>query len=468
MRSIYCLISLLLCLQLSALESPLIVQGQGDLTAVINPNAGTIQLYRTAGQRLVQTGSYYFLSDLDFLANKPHPQIDPEKTPDADKWTLLRVGLQTKPNLLNNLRENNREAWDVTMASEREFWDQVPTYQGNVMGAIGINHLYLLIPEMHALLAYEVRNGSEVNLVAARNIGPDLMVNGTINSRPNPTELLRDLPEEVQEAYREKMEAQKEAIEAGQVVELKEPKPWVQSLQNDKIVVLEPANQMLLVYEYRSKYLELKSARSLEIELMVPPKASVNTTPEPERMYKAYLKQLQRAKITPYAFDELEALVSVSGNFRKEGGQDEIQASIDENYNLVIDFVKARKLMLYSPDEGGGGIVLYSVRDYTLENAIALHMDQINNHRRAEGIYKEAEGLARKRSQRPKAMRLLKMALDYKPALVEDAEDDLARRLSDEPGWADLIKNARAAWAEEQQQEEARKNALEKMRNQKR
>jgi hypothetical protein len=181
-------------------------------------------------------------------------------------------------------------------------------------------------------------------------------------------------------------------------------------------------------------------------------------------MYEAYVKQLQRSKIVPYTLDELQALVAVAGNNRKEGGSDEIQANLDDNFNLVIDFMKARKLMLYNPDEGGAGIVMYSVRDYTLENAIALHIDKINQGNRAEQLYAEAEKLAGKQSQRDKAMRLLKMALQYKPSLVEDAEKSLARKLSDEAGWPDLIKKARADYAEELKQEEARKKALEEMR----
>ena len=459
----YCLglFILICCAQLSALESPLIMRGQGDLTGVINPNTGTIQLYRTAGKNLMQTGSYYFLTDLEFLSNVPHPAIDPDEVEMAASWTKLRMGERTEPNILNDIKRQSPNAWKVMMESENEFWTKIPEYEGDVVGAIGRSHFFLCFPKMHALLVYEVKNGKDVGLVAYRNIGPDLMLSGTLNSDPNPAKLLKELPSDVQEAFKERNKAREEAIENGEIVQLKEPKPWIAGLQNEKIVMLEPANQRLLVYEFNGKMLQLKSARNLEIELMVPPGIGVQTRPDPGQQYKNYQKMLTRARKVPYTLDELKALASVAGTHRKQGGEEEIQAFIDENFYLTIDFIKQRKLLLYSPDEGGSGIKMLSVRDYTLENAIALHIDLINRENKAEGLFKQAKSLASKRSRRASAMRYLKLALKYKPSLVEEAEDKLAKHLAEQNGWAEMIKQARADWEKQIQQEEQMKKMLE-------
>ena len=455
------LLILLCSMQLSALESPLIMRGQGDVTGVINPNTGTIQLYRTAGKNLMQTGSYYFLTDLEFLANVPHPAIDPERVEMAATWTKLRMGERTEPNILNDMKKQSPKAWQVMMDSENEFWAKIPEYEGDVTGAIGRNHIFLCFPKMHSLLVYEIKNGKDVALVAYRNIGPDLMLTGTLNSDPNPNKLLRELPADVQDAFKERNKAREDAIENGEIVQLKEPKPWMAGLQNEKVVILEPSNQRLLVYEYTGKMLRLKSARNLEIELMVPPGIGVQTRPEPDQQYKAYVKTLQRAKKVPYTLKELTALASVAGSHRKQGGEEEIQAFIDENFYLTIDFIKQRKLLLYSPDEGGSGIKMLSVRDYTMENAISLHVDLLARENKAEDLFKKAKSLASKRSRRPSAMRYLKLALKYKPSLVEEAEDKLAKHLSEQSGWADMIKQARADWNKQQQQEEQMRKMLE-------
>lgn len=454
MRLISCMLALWLVCQLSALESPLIIHGQGDLTCNINPNTGIITLYRSNGQQLIQTGSHYFATDIREQSLIPAKGF-------ADRRSLLREGQNTKPNTLNLIKQKSKTAWQVMMTAEDEFWSDTPVFDGVISGAMGLNHIFLCVPSCHSLFVYEIENGNCITLKAVRNIGPDLMIGSVLNSDPKPKELLKQLPQDVQDAFNEQVRLREEAIAQGDIPPLKPLKPWVQSLRNEKIVILEPANKKLLVYEMKQQFLELNSARNLEIELMVPPNISVHSKPNINDQYKSYMREMKQQRVKPYSIDELRALVQVAGNFKQDGQDDDIQASIDANYFLSIDFTQARKLLLYNPDEGGKGITLYSVRDYTLENGITLHRDRIKRERAADKYYSTAKDLASKRRQRTRAMDYLRLSLEYKPALHIDAEEKLARHLSGEDHWAEIIKTARENHQQLLKQKKARQDLLE-------
>ncbi|NRA38230.1 MAG: hypothetical protein HRU15_08830 [Planctomycetes bacterium] len=436
--------------KLSALDSPLVIRSSmGDLTAAINPNTGTIQLYRTGGGlQLTLVGSHYYLADLELWSNKEIPS-------ENVSWSYLRAGMNTRPVYYDRktsvIHLLDGKAGTLVMDTEDEFWKEVPEYDGVVAAAIGVTHLFLCIPSTHTLLAYKITNGSRIELVAVRNIGPDLMIPGAYNSKPSPAQLLEQLPKEVREARKEAMEKIATDIEDGNIPPLSDPEPWMHALQGDKIVIVEPANQKILTYEIAQKGLNLKSARSMEIELLVPPGVSVNSNPSPALQYKNYVKMMRKSKITPYTLKELTALADVNANHNAKNTGEDIQASVDERFNLLLNFTTTRKLILYRPDSGGAGIEMKSVRDYTMEIATALHVDKINKERSADELFKIAKDNLTKK-KRPKAMRLLKIALVYKPALYEDLEKNkkMVRSLSEEPGWSEMLDSARKAYEKEQ------------------
>lgn len=472
MRSYLLTLTILLCASLSsfshlsALDSPLVVNSAlEDLTATINPNTGTIMLYRTGGGlQMTLIGSHYFLADIEQWSVKKIPS-------ETVNWSLLRAGLNTKPvyydkgtSIINLLDRGKR---GLVMDTEDEFWKEAPEYDGVVAAAIGNTFLFICVPSTHTLLAYEVLGG-KITLKAVRNIGPDLMIPGAYNSTPSPQDLFRKLPPEVQAERKEAMERQAKAIENGDIPKLKDPEPWMASLRNDKIVIVEPANQKILTYEIQRKALLLKSARSMEIELLVPPGVSVNSKPSPVQQYKSYVNMMRKNKIVPYTLKELTALANVNANHNSKSTGSDIQASIDQRFNLILDFTKVRKLILYRPDAGGQGIEMISVRDYTMEIATALHVDKINKGNEAEKLYKLAQRKLTKK-QRPDAMRLLKTALSYKPSLFQTVEKNkrFVNKLSGEKGWSEVMDTARKAYEKELAEIEQRKRMLEEEKKKK-
>lgn len=461
---------------LAGLETPLVMQApNGRLTAVVNPTAGTIQIYEVSGDRLVQRSTTNYLVELDFKRIAPADIDRPE-------WRQLQVGSAfTSPTYAEMLSSWFPEQLDVganaepptfsqrVVNTEREFWADPPTYDGVIAGAVGDDSLVLAIPSLYTLMFFFI-DGWDIRLVGTRNYRTELYIPQVFGSYPTPQEILKALPEDVQDAHKEGLAEQFEAMgpEAGQKIHIGPSEVWLANISDggtDTYVLLDHANERLMTYEMRARgrnlMLNLKSARNIAIDLMIP--STYNSRPHLYELVEDYNRKLQRAKLPLVSHGYLRKLAGVRAI---EGqGTSDIQANVDADGRLVIDFSKQRQLLVYEPRGRSNQLELKAVRDYTLEIGIGIHHRQIREGQQGEELAEYIENLCKRRKSEPdKIISLVELAFQLNPNLYEAFEKNrrIRGKLEDHARWQPLIDQALAESKRRAEEHEAIMEALKR------
>ncbi|MFW5830242.1 MAG: hypothetical protein ACOCXA_08270 [Planctomycetota bacterium] len=461
---------LLACLAVpcQALETSLVMtqqDGSGGFVGIANPENGSLRVYQGGTNKFDLLDSTSFYNDVYYYGNMPHPQVA--------TYSMLRVGHNTSPSyneMINQRLLGSRERYNAAANGENAWWAEAPEYDGIARGDFATNSLFLVVPAYRAALLYTLQN-NRLELTSFRNIGPDFYLPQGLKTEPAPEDLLRGLPREQRDQYKEMFEERQQALadDPDSGIQLEAMDPWVRAISATQFVVLDPANQRLLSYRIQQGAIVLTAARNLEIDLMVPPEASFNTRPSPAEQYKLYERSMRKANHTPYSPEELQALLATAqleGVTKAQG--EPVHAGIDNKDNLVVDFTAKHKVLYYKPDAGNGSIQLFAVRDYSLESAINIHTEMIRRSMRGKEAYQNAVAYARRRgdAEIAAAKQSLQLALTYNPGLYEEAEKESAFRrakLNEDAFWKPMID---AAIAEAKEQQEAEKRRQEQLKQQ--
>ncbi len=488
------LIVLVLCAGAgAALETPLtLTSGQGNRILVVDPAFGSITMYelsasksdRISGLRKPQAN---FLADLDlYLKSYPDEQ---EGLP----IQALRLGNGTKPAygemfaLLSDKR-TTREAkagkkalrWRVKDA-EDAFWKGDLTYDGVVRAVVSSSGQYLMvgIPALHTLLLYKV-DGEAIELAGVRNYGPELFITG-LNTAPSPQQLMQDtlrrIPKEREAEARslfgldeDSQPAKDDA--AGPALPASEPPTpksdlWIAASSQDTFLVVDTENYHAMLYQPQG--FNLVAVRDLTIDLGVPGllKGSLKSSPEGDDLIKQFLTQ-RKDYVVKYALpterDEILALVA---QHKVNGKPSPFEAiSLDKPGLAMINFV-AKHVFLTLESKGGSMLNLAGARDYTLDIAVTLLDQEIQDRERAKRLLATVAGLATAKKQKS-ALLTLRQALSLDPRLAKEAENKLKaafKKDAEQQAEYQTILDEAAKKADElDKQVEERKKALEEQR----
>jgi hypothetical protein len=464
-------------------ETPLIVsQKNGDLSVVINPSLGTLALYEMQGNSQVLYQTYSFLADMDMLESSLYP------TQDDRQFNLLQLGspnnkptsAQIYAQLPAKPSKAEAEADMLSLQAralngEQEFWAKPPEYDGVVRGAFSTRILAVLVPIKRTMLFYAV-DSQKFELVGWRNYSSELYVPQVIESTPTPQDINNQLPAEVRLEHQKALETAQDQLAVGgggaKALSLNKSDAWIAAGSLERFLVLDSANNHIMTYDLSGKGVLMVSVRNLEIDLMIP--TGFRSTPDPRAIFDSLMKDNTRQKFlldngyldaaAPRA--DLALLQSVVAGAKKASGSGSsaIQASI-LNDDVIVDFTKRQKVMVYRIQGANNALELVSARDYTIDASVAVIDSEIKNQVTAAKLYKDAETLVKKR-QEPAAMRTLKSALTFNPALYKDAEADrdLSKALGKLPEWQPVIEAAQKAFDERQKQIEERKKAAAEAR----
>jgi hypothetical protein len=459
----------------SALENSMVMQspGGGGVYAIVQPATGNITLYTLEGNLTTRYGSANFLADLNFLTSFP------EAKQNGKYYSRMRTGheisiptigdlLRTpmfpdKPTAKEQAAGIKALRFRVTDA-EDAFWADEKPYDGVVRGAMGSQFLLICIPIKHALLAYDCQDRVKGPILKSwRNYGVDLMVPQVYNSDPAPQAILQALPPDLQEEQKKAIAEQMEALkQGGGSVQLQPSDPWLASGSGDRWVLVDPPNKHICTYEYLGKTWTLKSSRNLEVDQLIP--TSFNSSPDEQRAFLEYTnsrkKQLEALGIIP----DLAYFKSLVNQKQVESGKtSEIQASI-EGDNLVLDFVKLRKVYAYRLNGANNGLEFVSMRDYTLDIGFGLQDVELKEAVLAVDAWSIAKKSLSKHDEETGWMQA-KFALKFDPNLYKTIEKDpAAKGLKKLPDWQSTLDEAIKASEEKNKKLEERRKAAEEER----
>jgi hypothetical protein len=350
-------------------------------------------------------------------------------------------------------------------AAEDAFWAEEKAYDGVVRGAMGSQYLLICVPVKHALLAYDCQDRNKgPQLVSWRNYGVDLMIPQVYNSDPAPQAILNALPSDIQQEQKDAIAEQMEALkEGGGSVQLQPSDPWIASGSGDRWVLVDPPNKHICTYEYSGKTWNLKSSRNLEVDQLIP--TSFNSNPDEQRGYTDYInsrkKQLAAIGITNPDLAYFKALVNQKQV--ENAKTSEIQADITGD-DLVLDFVKLRKIYAYRLNGARNGLEFVSMRDYTLDIGLGLQDVEF----RAEANAADAWDVAKKQIAKHDielGWRTTKFALKLDPNLYKAVEKDSAsKKLKALPDWQQTFDEAIKASEEKEKKLADRRKAAEEER----
>lgn len=474
MKPMFLLILMTLTSWVAALENSLVMRspGQGGgLYAVVSPSTGNITLYGIEGQNTTRYGSGNFLADLANLEGLPGA------TQGGITYSALRISQDTfsptpadllfafpeKPTAreqaagLKALRFRATEAEDA-------FWADVKPYDGVVRGAMGSQYLLLCVPVKHALLCYDCQDRNKgPQLTAWRNYGVDLMIPQTKDSEPSPQAILSQLPADIKDDAKKALEESLNALaDGGGAVKLEPSDPWIASGTGDRWVLVDPPNKHICTYEYQGKKWVLKSSRNLEVDHLIP--TSFRSSPDEQQQFAEYTKSrsalLAKAGIIP---DLASFKALVDQKQVASGKTSDIQASLVGD-DLMLDFVKLRKIYAYRLLGANNGLELLSMRDYTLDVGLALQDVEF----RAEADAINAWNLAKKflaKQNHPDAWKAVKYGLSLDPSIYKVIEKDSgAKALKKQPDWQETLDDAIKRSQEKEKQLEERRKAAEEAR----
>lgn len=480
MKPMFLTILMLLTSWAAALENSLVMrspgQGGGGIYAVVSPSTGNVTLYGIEGTSTTRYGSANFLADLANLEGLPggkqgeitysalrigHPEFVP--TP-AD--LLSSVAFPEKPSAkekdagLKGLRWRAIEAEDA-------FWADVKPYDGVVRGAMGTQYLLLCVPIKHALLCYDCQDRNKgPQLISFRNYGVDLMIPQTFASDPAPQAILAALPADIKDEQKKAIEEQLNALaEGGGALKLEPSDPWIASGSGDRWVMVDPPNKHIVTYEYLGKRWAVKSSRNIAVEHLIP--TSFRSLPSEQDQFIEYVKsrkkQLDAAGIIA---DVAYFKALVDQKQVASGKTSDIQANIVGD-DLVLDFVKMRKIFAYRINGANNGLELLSMRDYTLDVGLALQDVEFRATVDAVNAWNLAKKFLAKRDD-DSAWLAVKYALSLDPSIHKVIEKDNASKpLKKHAEWQATLDDAIKRSQEQEKKLEERRKAAEDERNRK-
>ena len=457
-----------------ALDTPLIINNTaGTSTVFVNPTIGSMTLYNIQDGQLNRVASTNFLAELTLLGSTITRDVDGRAV------TALQDGspnnLPTAEGFLAELKKLSspkaeaagvKTLADRARAAEKEFWSKENPYDGVVRAALAQNYLMLAIPAKHTLLVYDV-SALSFMLVAYHNYGPELYLPTVFGSNPSPAEILKELPQEVQEARKKELEAQIAAMmEVGdQAIALKPSDIYLVAGQGERFAVFDIANSRLMAYEYTGKALALRGIRNVEIDLLIP--TAYRSKPDIAEIYRQWTKDRSRQAFLASLGMEKDLIsfqLYVEG--KQKAADSQKSSSFQANViigsgDLVLDFADKRKAIVYRFAGGEATMDLKSLRDYTLDAGIALLDADFNNATYATQLIAQAKKANRARI----ALLTLTSALNLDPTQYRAIEKDksLVEKVKAEPEYQALMEGAiKRATEIETQRDERRKEAEER------
>jgi len=480
MKPMFLTILMLLTGWAAALENSLVMrspgQGGSGLYAVVSPSTGNVTLYAIEGTTTTRYGSGNFLADLANLEGLPggkqgeitysalrigHPDFVP--TP-AD--LLSSVAFPEKPSAKEKEAGLKGLRWRAIEA-EDAFWADVKPYDGVVRGAMGSQYLLLCVPIKHALLCYDTqdRNKGPV-LVSFRNYGVDLMIPQTFASDPAPQAILAALPADIKDEQKKAIEEQLTALAGGGgALKLEPSDPWIASGSGDRWVLVDPPNKHIVTYEYLGKKWAVKSSRNIAVEHLIP--TSFRSAPNEQEQFNEYIrsrkKQIESVGIIP-DIAYFKALVDQKQVASTKTS--DIQASMVGD-DLVLDFIKLRKIFAYRLNGANNGLELLSMRDYTLDVGLALQDVEFRAAVDAINAWNLAKKFLAKKDD-DSAWLAVKYALSLDPSIYKVIEkDNGSKSLKKLPDWQATLDDAIKRAQEQEKNLEERRKAAEDERKRK-
>ena len=444
-------IALVLCAgTVAALETPLTLIA-GNRVVVIDPTFGAISLYevsqsktdRMSGMRQPQAN---FISELE---SRLKSYIDEQE---GLPIQTLRVGQNTKPaygemflKMLPQKPTANEAmagkkalAWRVRLA-EDAFWKGDLAYDGVVRASLSTSGRYLLlgIPSLHMLMLYQV-DGESIRLAGLRNYGPELYMTG-LNTSPGPQQLLQEvlriIPKDREEEARRSLGIEVEGPAAGGPPDLaavalaaeEPPTPtsdlWIGPSNLDTFLVIDTVNTRAMLYQ--AEGLSLVALRDLKVDLVVPGLVggSLKSAPAGEALIQNFLAQ-RKEYIAKYSLPtQREEILLLIGQRKPKGKPSTFEALSDQGGLAMVNFVD-RHVFLTLESVGGSALNLAAARDYTLDIAITMLDQMIQDRVRAKELLGNVPKLASS-ARRKAAMLTLRQALSLDPTLHKEAESKL-------------------------------------------
>jgi hypothetical protein len=441
---------------------------------VVQPATGAITLYGFEGNNTTKYGSANFLADLELLAAFPATKVgetyysrlresDPISIPMPRELLMSAAfpGVPTEEEKKAGIKSLRARA----IEAEDTFWAAEKPYDGVVRGALGAQYLLICIPVKHALIVYDCQDRNKgPQLVSWRNYGVDLMMPQGMNSEPSPQALLDVMiasakDEQQKKALREQVD---KMLKSDGTIQVQPSDPWIAAGGGDRWVMVDPPNKRILTYEYRGKTWELKSARNLEIDQLIP--SSMNSNPDEQRTYDEYMSARKKQLTDLGIIADLPYLKSLVNQKQVESGKtSEMQANISGD-DLLIDFVKLRKIFAYRINGARNGLEFVSMRDYTLDTGLSLQDVELRAEANAQDAWAYAKKVLAKHEDEV-AWRVVKFGLKLNPLLHKVIEkDSAAKSLKKQPDWQATLDEAIKAGEEKTKKLEERRKAAEEER----
>jgi hypothetical protein len=475
MKAMFLTILMLLTGWAAALENSLVMRsaGQGGLYAVVSPNTGNITLYAIEGQTTTRYGSANFLADLAYLEGVPGGKQG-EITYSALRLSapnflpvpneLIRtVAFPEKPTAKEAAAGLKGLRWRAIEA-EDAFWAETKAYDGVVRGAMGSQYLLICIPIKHALLCYDCQDRNKgPQLISFRHYGIDLMIPQTYASDPAPQAILNALPPEIKDEQKKALEESLAALaEGGGALKLEPSDPWIASGAGDRWVLVDPPNNHIVTYEYQGKNWTMKSSRNIQVEHLIP--TSWRSGPDEQAQFTEYVKSRKKLLEAAGVIPDLAYFKALVDQKQVASGKtSDIQANIVGD-DLMLDFVKKRKIFAYRINGANNGLELLSVRDYTLDVGLALQDVEFRAETDSINAWDSAKRLLGK-NDTGSAWMATQFALKLDPCLYKKIEKDAAakplKKLAD---WQATLDDAIKRCQEKEKQLEERRKAAEEAR----
>lgn len=482
---------LVLAAVVPALETPLTLTN-GNKALVIDPVFGSITAYQVSNTDANRLGlnsrnpAGNFLDDLDKL------QKTPVERPEGDPLPLIRIGINSKPSYGDYFAPNNQ--WLSDKPTKREaaagqkalmfraykgedaFWKGKVAYDGVVRAAVTPGYLALAVPSLHTLLVYKL-DSDAATLFAVCNWGPALYVQTGKNTSPDPNALLKMLPADKQkEAFAALGLDDPAAQPAGGApapvgVAAEEPptpksEAWIGASGNDTFLVVDTANERALLYQVSGKAMALIGVRDLHADLVIPGLAGggLRSTPFGDTMVKDYL-QARKSYLAKYSLPtDMDGIIAlVQQHQGKAGGKASDFEGVMVNGVAFLNFVKNR-VFLTLDCSLGNGVNLVAARDTTIDVAMALMDQDINNRNEAQTLL----GKLSANSQPKSLLAFLRYVFSLDPSLWKDADAKLKGAFKGDlkPEYQALIDEAKAKAEERKKAEDERNKAAEERRQQ--
>lgn len=420
------------------LETPLVVVSGGNI-ATINAGSGQIAIYELRDNVNTRKSVKNFLVDLQMLEARvtqvgdqtyslvrtgwgPAKDAYPKPTPEE-----VIQGLFRKDPTPEQKKSGRAADQELVRKAEDEFWSKDHPYDGVVRGAFSGSMLMVVVPAKRAVLFYRSDN-EQIKLLNAYNYSPALYVQLAYKSIPNPLELAKsrelDLTKEQQEELINQFKSQDEnaAIQAG-------PSDVWCCAAGSYFVLVDSANRRVLTFEDKSKNVELRSARNISVDLMIP--VGYGTTPDAARAAseltsksKEVVAMLAEWGVKPFDQHTLKALVAMAQAGEGARKSESLQANCTGS-QVVLDFTAQRKLLTYLINGPGNALQLVSARDYSFDIAIDMLASRANARVEAAEGFKAIEAMAGK-GQGEQALARLKTELKFVPTLVDAAHKSAA------------------------------------------